>query len=54
LDLQQAYPRAGRFRIHGLLAQQHGPNLPSAATVGRAMAINRRVHGAPRPMAERP
>jgi transposase InsO family protein len=49
LDLQQAYPRAGRFRIHGLLAQQHGPDLPSEATVGRAMAINRRVHGAPSP-----
>jgi transposase InsO family protein len=49
LDLQQAYPRAGRFRIHGLLAQQHGPDLPSEATGGRAMAINRRVHGAPGP-----
>jgi len=49
LDLQQVYPRAGRFRIHGLLAQQHDSNLPSEATVGRAMAINRRVHGAPGP-----
>jgi transposase InsO family protein len=49
LDLQQAYPRAGRFRIHGLLAQQHGPARPSEATVGRAMAINRHVHGAPGP-----
>jgi transposase InsO family protein len=49
LDLQQAYPRAGRFRIHGLLAQHHGPDLPSEATIGRAMAINRRVHGAPGP-----
>ena len=49
LDLQQAYPRAGRFRIHGLLAQQHDPDLPSEATVGRAMAVNRRVHGAPGP-----
>jgi transposase InsO family protein len=49
LDLQQAYPRAGRFRMHGLLAHQHGPDLPSEATVGRAMAINRRVHGAPGP-----
>jgi len=49
LDLQQAYPRAGRFRLHGLLAPQHGPDLPSEATVGRAMAINRRVHGAPGP-----
>jgi len=49
LDLQQAYPRAGRLRLHGLLAQQHGPDLPSAATGGRAMAINRQVHGAPGP-----
>jgi transposase InsO family protein len=49
LDLQQAYPRAGRFRIHGLLEQQHGPDVPSEATVRRAMAINRRVHGAPGP-----
>ena len=49
LDLQQAYPRAGRFRIHGLLAQQQGPARPSEATVGRAMAIKRRGHGAPGP-----
>jgi transposase InsO family protein len=49
LDLQQAYPRAGRFRLHGLLAQQPGPDLPREATVGRAMASNRRVHGAPGP-----
>ena len=49
LDLQQAYPRAGRFCLHGLLAQQHGPPRPSEATVGRAMAINRRVHGGPGP-----
>jgi len=49
LDLQQEYPRAGRFRLHGLLEQQDGPDLPSASTGGRAMAINRRVHGAPGP-----
>src|SRR5262245_47277844 len=49
LDLQQEYPRAGRFRIHGLLESQYGADLPSEATVGRAMAINRRVHGAPGP-----
>ena len=49
LDLQQEYPRAGRFRLHGLLEHQYGPELPSASTVGRAMAINRRLHGAPGP-----
>src|SRR5215510_3991055 len=49
LDRQQEYPRAGRFRIHGLLESQYGPDLPSESTVGRAMAINRRVHGAPGP-----
>jgi transposase InsO family protein len=49
LDLQQEYPRAGRFRIHGLLEQEQGADLPSEATIGRAMAINRRVHGAPGP-----
>jgi transposase InsO family protein len=42
-------PRAGRFRIHGLLEPQYGADLPSEATVGRAMAINRRMHGAPGP-----
>jgi transposase InsO family protein len=51
VDLQQAYPRAGRLRIHGLLEVQYGAALPSEATVGRAMAINRRVHGAPGPWA---
>lgn len=49
LDLQQEYPRAGRFRLHGLLAQPYGPDLPRESTVGRAMAINRRVQGAPGP-----
>ena len=49
LDLQRAYPRAGRFRIHGLLGQQHAEPLPSERTVGRAMAINRQLHGAPGP-----
>jgi putative transposase len=48
-DLQHEYPRAGRFRIHGLLESQYGADLPSEATVGRAMAINRRLHGAPGP-----
>ena len=49
LDLQQEYPRAGRWRLPGLLEQQYGPDLPSASTVGRAIAINRRGHGAPGP-----
>ena len=49
LDLQHEYPRAGRFRMHGLLESQYGADLPSEATIGRAMAINRRMHGAPGP-----
>jgi len=49
LDLQHDYPRAGRFRIHGLLGQQREELPPSERTVGRAMAINRRFHGAPGP-----
>lgn len=46
LDVQRAYPRAGRFRVQGLVAQRTG-RAPSMATVGRAMAINRQRHGAP-------
>ena len=49
LDLQHEYPRAGRFRVHGLLEQQLGDAVPSEATVGRALALNRQVHGAPGP-----
>jgi len=49
LDLQHAYPRAGRFRIHGLLEPQRDEPPPSERTVGRAMAINRQFHGAPGP-----
>jgi transposase InsO family protein len=49
LDLQHEYPRAGRFRIHGLLGKQRDEPPPSEPTVGRAMAINRRLHGAPGP-----
>jgi transposase InsO family protein len=49
LDLQHEYPRAGRFRIHGLLEQQRDEPPPSERTVGRAMAINRQLHGAPGP-----
>src|SRR5215470_3258336 len=54
LDLQQAYPRAGRFRIHGLLEQQREKAPPSERTVGRAMAINRQFHGAPGPWQSAP
>jgi transposase InsO family protein len=49
LDLQHEYPRAGRFRIHGLLSEQRDEPPPSERTVGRAMAINRQLHGAPGP-----
>jgi transposase InsO family protein len=51
LDIQREYPRAGRFRVHGLLAQRQAEPVPSEATVGRAMAINRQFHGAPGPWA---
>lgn len=49
LDIQREYPRAGRFRVHGILAQQHTEPPPSERSVGRAMAINRQFHGAPGP-----
>jgi len=49
LDIQHEYPRAGRFRVHGLLEQQRAEPPPSERTVGRAMAINRQFHGAPGP-----
>jgi transposase len=54
LDIQHDYPRAGRFRVHGLLAQQleeqgRADQVPSERTVGRAMAINRQFHDAPGP-----
>jgi transposase InsO family protein len=49
LDLQREYPRAGRFRIYGLLDKQRDEPPPSEPTVGRAMALNRRFHGAPGP-----
>jgi len=47
LDVQRQYPRAGRFRVRGLLARRLEHEPPSERTVGRAMAINRRGHGAP-------
>jgi putative transposase len=53
LDLQREYPRAGRFRIHGLLDQQGDEPPPSEPTVGRAMAINRQFHRGTRALEER-
>jgi transposase InsO family protein len=49
LDIQQEYPKAGRFRVHGLLEERLKEATPSQGTVGRAMAKNRAVHGAPGP-----
>jgi len=46
LDVQRAHPRAGRFRVRGLVAKRTG-RAPSETTIGRAMALNRRAHGAP-------
>jgi transposase InsO family protein len=48
LDVQREYPRAGRFRVRGLLGRQSGQDPPSERTVGRAMALNRALHGAPK------
>src|SRR5215475_5193775 len=51
LDVQQEYPRAGRFRVRRLVAQRtgqrRGQKPPSETTIGRAMALNRQHHGAP-------
>jgi len=50
LELQQEYPRAGRFRIRGLWKKQHPEQEPpSERTVGRALAHNRQEHDAPGP-----
>lgn len=46
LAVQRAHPRAGRFRVRGMVAKRTGRE-PSETTIGRAMAINRRMHGAP-------
>jgi hypothetical protein len=48
LAVQRHYPRAGRFRVRGLVAQRTGQEPPSQTTIGRAMAINRQHHGARR------
>lgn len=45
LEVQRDYPRAGRFRVRGIVAQRSG-QAPSEATIGRAMAKNRTHHGA--------
>jgi transposase InsO family protein len=47
LDVQRDYPRAGRFRVRGLVARRTGHEPPSQTTIGRAMATNRRHHRAP-------
>jgi len=47
LEVQREHPRAGRFRVRGLVAKRTGREPPSERTVGRAMALNRQVHGAP-------
>lgn len=47
LEIQQTYPRAGRFRVRGLLQQKHGKRVASEATIGRAMRLNRTFHHAP-------
>jgi putative transposase len=49
LDIQKEYPRAGEFRVHGILDHRADEKVPSQRTVGRAMAINRKFHGAPPP-----
>jgi transposase InsO family protein/transposase len=49
LDTQKEYPRAGRFRVHGILENRLDDDVPSERTVGRAMALNREFHGAPGP-----
>ena len=49
LEIQHEYPRAGQSRVHGLLAQRMGDEVPSEVPVGRAMALNRRHLGAPGP-----
>lgn len=47
LEVQKEYPRAGEFRVHGILEKQSEEPVPSQRTVSRAMAINREFHGAP-------
>jgi hypothetical protein len=54
LDIQNEYPRAGKYRMRGLLEKQYqeqgrDEKPPSERTVSRAMALNRQYHGAPGP-----
>jgi hypothetical protein len=49
---QLEYPDAGRFRVHGILEQEMGDDLPSERTVGRAMAHNRFWRQAPDPLGQ--
>jgi transposase InsO family protein len=49
LDIQKEYPRAGEFRVHGILENRSDEEVPSQRTVGRAMATNRQFHAAPPP-----
>jgi transposase InsO family protein len=49
LDIQKEYPRAGEFRVHGILEARLDEDVPSERTVGRAMVLNREFHGAPGP-----
>ena len=49
LELQKDHPRAGRFRVWGMINTKHPEGGPSERTVGRAMAKNRQFHNAPGP-----
>ncbi len=54
LDIQKEYPRAGKFRVRGLLEKQYqqaqqDEKPASERTISRAMALNRKFHNAPGP-----
>ena len=54
LEIQKEYPRAGKFRVRGLLEKQYqeqgrDEQLPSERTISRVMALNRQFHDAPGP-----
>jgi len=49
---QLDYPDAGRFRLHGILEQELGEDIPSERTVGRAMTHNRLWRSAPHPLGQ--